>query len=193
MALSWKTRLRETLQPILEQEDPRPDISAYHDMPFAIFHYPPEDELELRQELGLLKIRLEQRGKRVYVISLARCLHEALETEGVTGDILRDMEKTVGLQQTIDTIHEILASYQPLDERVAEQFPADGDPTRDVVFMTRAGSLFGVYRPYPLLEQLKGKVEVPAVLFYPGSLVGPGGLSFMGASEADNSYRPKIF
>ena len=32
------------LEPILESADPRPAISTYHDMPFAIFHYPAADE-----------------------------------------------------------------------------------------------------------------------------------------------------
>ena len=36
----WKDRLRRQLEPVLEQADPRPAISAYHDMPYAIFRYP---------------------------------------------------------------------------------------------------------------------------------------------------------
>jgi hypothetical protein len=43
------------------------------------------------------------------------------------------------------------------------------------------------------LEQLKGKVHVPAVLFYPGHLDGAAGLSFMGVLDAEHNYRPKIF
>jgi hypothetical protein len=30
-----------------------PRISAYHDLPFAIFRYDPEDEFELRKQLRL--------------------------------------------------------------------------------------------------------------------------------------------
>jgi hypothetical protein len=44
-----------------------------------------------------------------------------------------------------------------------------------------------------LLEQLKGKLDVPAVLFYPGELDGVAGLKFMGVLDADHNYRPKIF
>ena len=43
------------------------------------------------------------------------------------------------------------------------------------------------------LEQLKGKVDVPAILFYPGELDGAAGLRFMGVLDAEHSYRPKIF
>lgn len=190
---SWKQRLENDLQPVLMMDDPRPSISAYHDMPFAIFHYPPEDELALRRELSLLEIRLEQRGKRVHLISLAECLFGALEAEGFAGEILMDSEKQVGLQKTLETVNQILSDFRPLDRMVADRFPEDADPRRDIVFITRAGALFGVYRPSSLLDQLMGRVAVPAVLFYPGTLIGPGGLRFMGVSEAEHNYRPKIF
>ena len=71
--------------------------------------------------------------------------------------------------------------------------PANPDPLRDIVFIVRAGALFPVYRTSSLLEQLKGKVNVPAVLFYPGELDGAAGLRFMGVLDAEHNYRPKIF
>ena len=76
---------------------------------------------------------------------------------------------------------------------MAERIPTDADPLRDVVFLVRAGALFPVYRTSSLLEQLKGMVHVPAVLFYPGVLEGAAGLRFMGVLDADHNYRPKIF
>ncbi len=65
-------------------------------------------------------------------------------------------------------MHEILSAYQPLDGLVAASLPPDPDPLRDIVFIVRAGALFPLYRTSSLLEQLKGQVTVPAVLFYPG-------------------------
>ncbi len=47
-------RLKRLLEPVLQAPDPRPAISAYHDMPYALFRYDPEDELELRREIALL-------------------------------------------------------------------------------------------------------------------------------------------
>ena len=189
----WKQRLTEQLEPVLRSPDPRPDISAYHDMPYAIFHYPPEVEFDVRQELALLRTRLEQAGKRVTTISLAECLHAALEAEGMGTDALVDAETSVGLEPTIETIHQVLSEYQPLDELVARRIPEDADPLSDVVFIVRAGALFPIYRTSSLLEQLKGKVNVPAVLYYPGELDGAAGLRFMGVLDAEHNYRPKIF
>ncbi len=189
----WKNRLIHELEPILMQPDPRPSISAYHDMPYAIFRFPPEEEFAVRQETSLLKTRLEQVGKRVTSISLAECMQEALELEGLDAEALANAEKTVGLDSTIETIHQVLSQYRPLDGLVADRIPEDADPLRDVVFIVRAGALFPIYRTSSLLEQLKGKVLVPAVLFYPGELDGSTGLRFMGLLDAEHNYRPKIF
>jgi hypothetical protein len=189
----WNTRLTQKLEPILKQADPRPEISAYHDMPYAIFRYPPDDEFAVRKEVTLLRTRLEQLGKRVTTVSLAECMAAALKAKGLNAPELAKAEKSVGLAMTIATIHEVLSDYEPLDDLVAQRLPGDADPLRDIVFIVRAGALFPVYRTSSLLEQLKGKMHVPAVLFYPGALDGAAGLRFMGISDAEQNYRPKIF
>jgi hypothetical protein len=189
----WKVRLIRDLEPVLSRADPRPAISAYHDMPYAIFRYPPEEEFGVRQETTLLRTRLEQAGKHVTVISLAKCMYDALEAEGLSTEQLAEAERSVGLEATIETIHQVLSEFQLLDDLVASRIPADADPLRDIVFIVRAGALFPIYRTSSLLEQLKGKVKVPAVLFYPGVLDGAAGLRFMGVLDAEHNYRPKIF
>lgn len=189
----WKSRLIKRLEPVLRETDPRANISSYHDMPYAIFQYSPEDEFDLRGELSLLKTRLEQIGKRVTVISLAQCLEECLNREGLSLKRIETAEKLTGLEKMADTMLEILSVRQPLDQVVAEHIPQGADPCVDVVLITRAGALFPFYRTSSLLEQLKGKIQVPSVLFYPGDLEGPAGLRFMGVLDAEHNYRPKIF
>lgn len=189
----WKQRLTRDLEPVLREADPRARISAYHNMPYAIFHYPPEEELPLRAELALLRTRLEQNGKRVTTISLADCLADALAAEGLTTQRIANAEKSTGTSTMIDTMHAIISKRRPLDDLVAARIPEGTDPVRDVVFIVRAGALFPFYRTSSLLEQLKDKLEVPAVLFYPGELDGVAGLKFMGVLEAEHNYRPKIF
>lgn len=185
-------RLTQVLEPILASGDPRTQISAYHDMPYAIFHYDPEDEFELRSQVAMLETRLSQRGKRVARISLAECLSAAMESVQPL-DSWFEAERTQGLESMVETIHATLAEYAPLVDLVAERMPSDPDPLRDVVLITRTGALFPVYRTFSLLEQLKGRVEVPTVLFYPGTLDGAAGLRFMGVMDAEHNYRPKIY
>ncbi len=189
----WKLRLKRDLEPVLIAEDPRPRISAYHDMPYAVFRYPPEDELEVRQEVALLRTRLGQAGKRITTISLARCLQDAFDKEDLTMKRIMAAEKRTSTEKMVATVHGILSKRQPLDELVAAYMPEAADPKRDVVFINRAGALFPLYRTSSLLEQLKGKVHVPSLLFYPGELDGAAGLRFMGVLDAEHNYRPKIF
>lgn len=189
----WKQRLKRDLEPVLREADPRAQISAYHNMPYAIFHYPPEQELSLRSELALLRTRLEQAGKRVSTISLAECLADALAAEGLTAKRIEAAERRTGTEKMIDTIHQVISRRRPLDDLVAARIPTDARAEHDVIFIVRAGALFPFYRTSSLLEQLKGKLDVPAVLFYPGELDGVAGLKFMGVLEAEHNYRPKIF
>jgi BREX protein BrxB len=186
-------RLRNDLEPILKLDDPRERLSAYHDMPYAIFRYDPEDEFRLRQEVTMLCTRLEQHGKRPPSrVSLAECLYAAMRLQRPLEEWFA-AEREQGIASVVETVHAVLSEYQPLVDMVASQLPSDGDPRFDTVFILRAGALFPVYRTFSLLEQLKGRVHVPTVLFYPGTLDGAAGLRFMGVLDAEHNYRPKIF
>jgi hypothetical protein len=185
-------RLRDTLEPILERPDPRPGLSAYHDMPYALFRYDPEEEFDLRGQVTLLETRLAQKGKRVRRIYLAECLGEAMVSQRPLPEWFA-AEREQGVETVVDTVHAVLSDYAPLVDLVAARMPESPDPLRDVVFILRTGALFPVYRTFSLLEQLKGRVHVPTVLFYPGSLDGAAGLRFMGVLDAEHNYRPKIF
>ena len=188
----FRNRLKATLEPILASLDPRPALSAYHDMPYALFRYDATDEFDVRREITMLQTRLEQRGKRVTRVSLAECLEAAMiKLEPL--DSWFEAERKHGTEAVIDTIHSTLADEVPLVDLVAVRMPDDPDPLRDIVFINRAGALYPVYRTFSLLEQLKGEVTVPAVLFYPGTLDGAAGLRFMGILDAEHNYRPKIF
>ena len=185
-------RIRQVLEPILEAADPRERISAYHDMPYALFRYDPEEEFELRKQVTLLETRLTQKSKRVSRISLAECLDEAMRTQRPLEEWFA-AEREQGTETIVETVHAILSDYTPLVGLVAARMPEAPDPLRDVVFIMRTGALFPVYRTFSLLEQLKGRVYVPTVLFYPGALDGASGLRFMGVLDAEHNYRPKIF
>jgi BREX protein BrxB len=185
-------RLSRDLEPVLSMPDPRSKLSAYHDMPYAIFRYDPDDELDLRRNISLLETRLSQKAKQITRISLAEALDEAMRLVHPLAEwFAAEREQDTGA--IVDTIHSVLSDYQPLVNLVAERMPPTPDPLRDLVFIVRTGALFPVYRTFSLLEQLKGRVVAPTVLFYPGTLDGAAGLSFMGVLEAEHNYRPKIF
>ena len=188
----FEKRLRNDLEPLLASPDPREKISAYHDMPYALFRYDPEQEFPLRREITMLTTRLTQKGKRVTRISLAQCLRAAITSERSLEDWY-EAERGGTVEETVQTITNILEERAPLVDLVAKQMPAAPDPRADVVLINRTGALFPVYRTFSLLEQLKGRVFVPTILFYPGDLDGASGLRFMGVLDAEHNYRPKIF
>jgi hypothetical protein len=185
-------RLKHSLEPILEMADPRQRISTYHDMPYALFRYDPEDEFELRKQVTLLETRLSQQGKRITRISLAQCLDTAMRSQRPLEEWF-SAERDLSVETIVDTVHSVLSEYTPLVDLVSAGMPERPDPLRDVAFILRTGALFPVYRTFSLLEQLKGRVLVPTVLFYPGDLDGAAGLRFMGVLAAEHNYRPKIF
>jgi hypothetical protein len=185
-------RIKHSLEPILELPDPRQRISAYHDMPYALFRYDPEEEFEMRKHVTLLETRLSQKGKRIRRISLAECLNEAIRSQRSLAEWFA-AEREQGTETLVDTVHSVLSDDAQLLRLVAARLPEEADPLTDIVFFTRAGALFPVYRCHTLLEQLHGRLGVPAVLFYPGTLDGTVGLKFMGVIDADPNYRPKIF
>lgn len=185
-------RIKHDLESVLELNDPRERISAYHDMPYALFRYEPDEEFDLRKQVTLLETRLTQKGKRVKRISLAECLNEAMCSQRPLEDWFA-AEREQGVDTMVETVHSVLSEYAPLVDLVAARMPEEPNPHRDIVFITRTGALFPVYRTFSLLEQLKGRVSVPTVLFYPGDLDGAAGLRFMGVLAAEHNYRPKIF
>lgn len=189
----WQARLTEQLEPLLASPDPRKTkFSAYHDMPYAIFYYPPECELDLRRELGMLKTRLQQQGKRVSIISLAEVVCDLIRDDMPT-DAIAEAERDSGVGKLIEQFHSYLVETRPLADAVMAKVPADADPLRDIVFFTRVGFLFPIYRTSALVEHLHGKLKTPSVLFFPGSLAGPAGLCFMDVFPPEHNYRPRIF
>src|ERR1700690_46613 len=103
-------RLKRGLEPLLELADPRPRISAYHDMPYALFRYEPDEEFELRKQVTLLETRLTQKGKRVKRISLAECLDEAMRSQRPLNEWF-SAEREQGTDTLVETVHATLSEY----------------------------------------------------------------------------------
>src|ERR1019366_3476828 len=118
-------RLKQSLEPILKMTDPRQRISAYHDMPYALFRYDPEEEFELRKQVTMLETRLSQRGgKRIKRISLAECLDEAMRSQRPLEEWFA-AEREQGVETVVETVHSVLSEYKPLVELVAERMPTE--------------------------------------------------------------------
>ncbi len=174
-------------------------ISAYHDLPFAIFRYDPSEEFLCRKRIRLLAIALEQNHhKKVTFISLGELLWEIIQkTEGLNAIISE--ERQFGFDRAQQTVYQLLSDedFMPLPN-ILEARMKNLVPDKDIVFLVRAGALApSMYRCAVLLDQMHGRTMVPSILFYPGTVEGKTELRFMGIQERGNlgaySYRVKIY
>ena len=146
----WLDRLTDDLEPALASADPRIALSAYHDMPYAIFRYPSE-ELELRPG-NSWRTRLETKhAKRIS--HLAECLEAALNLKAIAGLARRE-----DVRRRRSDRHSPRASKPPHATRELVAGMLLKPPTRRHLLSVRAGALFPFYRTLSLLEQLKGHV-----------------------------------
>lgn len=171
-------------------------ISAYHDLPFCVFHYDPKSEFQTRREMKLLATRLGNVGKSVLTISIAELLWEAIDSNDNI-DSLADEEKQFGFERAQETVNKYLTdeAFSPLPELLSGKL-SKLDPKKNIAFLNRAASLApSIYQVSQLLGQMQGKTLVPTVIFYPGSVEGTTGLRFMDMSDRIpmGSYRVKIY
>lgn len=191
--LSLKERI-ELLENDLKAKPPR--VSVYHDMPFAILRYEPQEEWTLRKELSLLATRLNAIGKDVVLISLAELLWEAIEKSEGLNEII-DLENAMGFEKAQEqvTIYLSDSDYRPLRDLLAERLKSL-DPEKHIAFLIRAASMApAIYPMSRLLDEMHGYTRVTTILSYPGTIEGTTGLRFMDLSdrEVQGNYRVKIY
>ncbi len=191
--LSLKDRIN-LLEQDMTAEPPR--ISVYHDLPFAILRYDPEEEFSVRHQARLLEARLAKRGKNVVTISLSELLWKGIqESEGV--DALVELERERGFEEAQEQVTTYLTDpdFRPLPDLLLERL-APLDSTKDIAFIIHASAMApAIYHMSRLLDELHGRTDIMTILFYPGTLEGTTGLSFMGLKEREafGNYRVKIY
>jgi hypothetical protein len=171
-------------------------ISVYHDLPFAILRYDPDDEWELRRQINWLGTRLGNVGKEAHNISMSDFLWKAIdETEGMA--VVTDLERQEGFLRAQNQVTTYLSDkdYRRLSTMLAERL-ASLDPKKAIAFLTRVAAMSpGIYQMSKLLDEMKGKTHVTTILCYPGSLEGSTELRFMNLRDHNSlgNYRVKIY
>ncbi len=172
-----------------------PRISVYHDLPFAVLRYDPQDEWELRRHVHLLSAKIRARGLELVEIPLSSLLWEAIErSEGL--ETVIELEKEMGFEEATKQIASYLTNknWQPLPRLLQEKIKGL-DAKKHVVFLTRAASMAPrIYFMSRLLDEMKGKTDIITILCYPGSLEGITGLRFMNLDQpVHGNYKVKIY
>lgn len=209
LPLFHRTPLQEAFgalrRDLIHEDGPR--ISTMRNYRFAIVQYEPGDEFRLRSEVQQLTTDLVANGWVVVSISLQKLLLDRIRAQGDDWTTrVEDMERRMASVATERGLNYLKSKLAPLIEgpdgiaadcaRVIREH-ADRNPDavdRTLALIGRAGALFPFFRSSALLRHLDGQTRhVPVVLLYPGERRGHTGLSFMGALEPDNDYRPRIY
>jgi hypothetical protein len=177
-----------------------PAFIMARELPFAIFRYDPhlaeESEWKMRGEIHKLATRVEnETGRRVRLISLAELFWQSVrESEGI--DAIVELEREHGFEAAQRQVNQYLSDpdFRPLCPLLLQR--SDALPKNTAVIFLVHTTVFapGTYRISSLLEQLGGRLKIPAVLFYPGRWNHT--LNYMGLRSEDQalgSYRVKIY
>jgi hypothetical protein len=165
--------------------------------PYLLYVYPPAEEWAVRRDLKELQLWLEapDQGVRCAAISLADLFWQALEADGWIDELIAQEMDADGnemiLSDIFRSVSEILRLPPSLPDRVVatvEQFGSE----RTSVFLYRAGALYPAYRTSTLIDDLRGRIQLPVTLLYPGTIVGDYGLRFMDRTEPAYGYRALI-
>lgn len=157
-----------------------------NELGFWIFDYAPEDELQVREYLGMLPSFLTRKNAQLKVvnINLLQAMREYLDQRSFT-------EKAIQLQQNKGDAALIKALSGPLHMDKFAPFLMESSQAadQDVVLITGVGSVWPVLRAHNLLNKLHALLgHKPLVLFYPGHYSGQS-LALFNRIPSNNYYR----
>ncbi len=162
--------------------------------PYSLYVYEPTDELPVRRETRDLAAYFTAKGIDVAALSLADLMWRSVDDSQFYDSIvsleMANPNDPWALEQVQSSLQEILGSQPSLADRVIAA--VDDKPERCVVLLYRAGALYPAFRTSALLDDLRERLRRPVVLLYPGAVVDPFGLRFMGKCEPTHGYRAKI-
>lgn len=171
-------------------------LSAFREMPFAIFVHEPAQEFALRGRLQLLFADLKREGLEPTHLSLAALARESVERaqaqDGGWERIYEGERRRGNCKSAVQTVRYALQQGAPLADLLVERL-AEADPERTVTFLGRIGALYPAYRAHALLAALAGRIKVPVVLLFPGRRGADGGVEFLEGLPSDASSYARIF
>ena len=86
-------------------------------------------------------------------IKIVRSLKSLLVEKEFSAITTAEIAKTAGVTEPLiykyfrdkrDLLHQVLSEYAPLDQLVLNKVPENGDPHRDILWITRAGATLGL-------------------------------------------------
>jgi hypothetical protein len=137
------------------------------DVPYYIYLYDPESEVECLKHFKALASRLRRDGISVGMIPLSSLMVDALQSLGCLDTFILKKEERIREEIMKDLERELL---KEIAKRLKEKLK-DKDVSHCAI-LTRSGSLFPFVHISSLLTQLEGTVSCTLVIPYPGNKEG---------------------
>lgn len=155
------------------------------EIPFFIAAYEAERELECREEIQLLKRKLENSGIEILELNLYELTCEILESKGGMERMFR-IEKSKSKEKFLRALQSTLNIHDVLMPLIREKIEASG---AKVYFLTGIGLVFPFIRSHNVLNNLQNIAkDAPTIAFFPGEYTGHS-LNLFGKLKDDNYYR----
>jgi hypothetical protein len=141
-----------------------------NEIPFYVFDYPPDKELEMRRQIGIIIEHLQKHHSHIKFvhINLFKTMISYLKEIGILEKSF-EMELQKGSEKLLNALS---ARMQP--KRFIEALSKQSDFTSvDLILMDGVGSIWPFIRAHSLLNNLQSITgNTSLVLFYPGRYTG---------------------
>ncbi|NJC28495.1 DUF1788 domain-containing protein [Neolewinella antarctica] len=158
------------------------------EVPHYVLSYPPEREVELRQEISALTKKLRENGVRVLAVDVFALCHKMI-ADNVDPEDLYELEReepTDAFLETMQSLTDMTERFLPALQNLMNE-PANEN--YGVLFLHGVGQAYPFLRSHTLLENLQHVTKTaPTILFFPGTYTGTN-FRLFGRLPADNFYR----
>ena len=141
-----------------------------NEVPYYVFDYPPEFELEVRDHLKhmLHSMETDSNAPSVLALNLFSVTLDYLKARDCYDEVLT-LERENGSDELLDALHDVL-NPEDLCEFISDTYKASES---DVVFLTGVGECWPFLRAHSVLNNLQTFIStIPVILFYPGEYDG---------------------
>ncbi|WP_127841209.1 DUF1788 domain-containing protein [Actinomyces wuliandei] len=167
-----------------------------NEVPFFIWPYPPEQELQVREATGRIIDRLRTaRGLSVLVVDLFELAVELLEARG--GNMLERLERIEPTRSRSDFRRDLQRMLDPEQHIVpAIKRRVDAEADVDLLVLTGIGRVFPFIRSHNVLNNLQVAVSgFPVLMLFPGeyrqTAASGSSLELFNRLTDDQYYRAK--
>lgn len=201
------------LYKIMSSRDFRHSRSTGGEEPYYIYDYPATQELEVREQIGLLRRNLQllnpqdadDYAPQVLEINLYDAVLGVFEQRGILDRVLNIEESrhtTVSSHRETDKYFSMLdrilnSDVQNIQEWITQRYKdKKAEHKADIIFLTGVGAVYPLVRTHRLLENLQGYIDdCPVVVFYPGEYTqgseSGSSLRLFGILPSNNYYRAR--